>query len=71
MNWKTTISALQKHGLTQPQIAFACDCGLTTICDLGNGKTTDPRHALGQALLGLLEKVTTQALAPVVEVATQ
>lgn len=58
MNWKTTISEIQAHGLTQPQIAAQCGCAQATINDLANEKTREPRHSLGQSLLKLKERLT-------------
>jgi transcriptional regulator with XRE-family HTH domain len=56
MDWKSLIAELHKHGFTQPQIAAICGCGQATISDLANGKTTEPRHSLGEDLRRLLEK---------------
>jgi transcriptional regulator with XRE-family HTH domain len=53
MNWKTIIAELQACGFTQPQIAFACGCAQATISDLATGKSTEPRHSLGQSILAL------------------
>lgn len=53
MNWAETIALLERAGYQQGQIAKACGCGQSTISDLATGKTTEPRYALGQALLGL------------------
>ena len=61
MNWLNLISDIKKHGLTQPQIAAICGCGQATISDLENGKTVDPRHSLGEALVGLLQKLTAES----------
>ena len=60
MDWKLLIAELRAHGLSQPQIAAACDCGQATISDLASGKTDDPRHSLGQALRALhAERINT------------
>lgn len=53
MNWKNLIADLQARGLSQPQIAAACECGQATISDLARGRTEDPRDSLGQALRAL------------------
>lgn len=61
MNWKTIIAELQAYGVTQPQIAVACGCAQATISDLATGKSTEPRHALGQSILAMhQEKTSTQ-----------
>lgn len=57
MDWKSTIAEIQARGMSQPQIAAVCGCGQATISDLASGKTKEPRHSLGQNLLGLLAKV--------------
>lgn len=56
MDWKALIADLANAGWTQPQIAEACKCTQPTISDLANGKTTDPRHALGERLRTLHRK---------------
>lgn len=53
MNWKSLIADLRAKGMSQPQIAAACNCGQATISDLASGKTDDPRYSLGQALQAL------------------
>lgn len=58
MDWKQIIGQLQASGLSQPQIAARCGCGQATISDLASGKTSDPRHSLGQALRELHHEVT-------------
>jgi hypothetical protein len=64
MNWKNIISEIQDVGkLTQPQIAEICKCGQATVNDLANGKTEQPRHSLGVALLALLKQVKKKATA--------
>lgn len=50
MDWKTIIAELQQLGYTQPDIAKKCHCAQPTISDLAQGKTTEPRYSLGQAL---------------------
>ena len=58
MNWKNIIAEIQRHGqLTQPQIAMECGCGQATISDLASGKTEQPRHSLGEALIAILDRV--------------
>lgn len=56
MDWKTLIAELVQLGYTQPEIARECRCGQSTISDLANGKSSEPRHSLGEDLKGLLEK---------------
>jgi predicted transcriptional regulator len=63
MDWKQVINQLQAGGLSQPQIAARCKCGQATISDLASGKTTDPRHSLGQALQQLLREREKQSRA--------
>lgn len=54
MQWKNVISEIQTNAsLTQPQIASKAGCAQTTISDLATGKTAEPRHSLGEALLAL------------------
>lgn len=65
MDWKIIIADIVRHGkLTQPQIADACECGQATISDLALGKTEQPRHSLGVALLALFEKVSAEKAIP-------
>ena len=59
MDWKSLIAEIQAHGLTQPQIAALCGCGQATVSDLANGKTSDPRHTLGESLKALLDRCKT------------
>jgi IS30 family transposase len=56
MRWKSIIADLLKSGLTQPQIADACNCRQTTISALYTGKTIEPRYSLGRALERLRQK---------------
>ena len=53
IDWPHIIRSLVAGGLTQPQIAVACQCGQSTVSDMLNGKTTDARTSLGRRLLGL------------------
>lgn len=67
INWPRAIGGLIATGMTQPQIAQACECGQSTISDMLNGKTTDPRTSLGLRLLSLCERhgiMTTLARPP-------
>ena len=58
MNWKSHIAALQAAGLTQKQIAEACNCAQTTVSDLSTGASKQPGYELGAALIALLDTVT-------------
>lgn len=53
IDWPKIIRALVASGLTQPQIAAACNCGQSTVSDMLNGKSSDPRTSLGLRLLHL------------------
>ena len=53
INWPQLLRALLADGMTQPEIAKACDCGQSTISDMLRGKTNDPRTSLGLRLLAL------------------
>ena len=56
MNWKNTISDLQKAGLTQVQIAQVCGCTQSTVSELLNDESKVPRYPVGVALLELHKK---------------
>ncbi len=51
MQWKDYIAAIAEKGVSQSQIAKQAGCGQATISDLASGKTQEPRHSLGMALL--------------------
>ena len=51
MHWKDYIAAIAEKGVSQSQLAKQAGCGQATISDLGSGKTQEPRHSLGMALL--------------------
>lgn len=53
IDWPRILRALLADGMTQPEIAKACDCGQSTISDMLRGKTNDPRTSLGLRLLTL------------------
>lgn len=56
MDWTVVISELSDtFGMSQPEIAAACNCGQSTVSGLVTGVTKDPRHSTGQKLLALLE----------------
>lgn len=63
--WPEIIRKLVLSGLTQPQIAEACKCGQSTISDMLNGKTTDPRTSLGLRLLAMARSNGIDVPAPV------
>lgn len=51
MQWKDYIAAIAENGVSQSQIAKQAGCGQATISDLASGKTQEPRHSLGVALM--------------------
>lgn len=53
MKWKDYIAAIAETGVSQSQIAKKAGCGQATISDLASGKTQEPRHSLGVALVRL------------------
>lgn len=55
MQWKDYIAAIAEKGVSQSQIAKQAGCGQATISDLASGKTQEPRHSLGMALLRIGE----------------
>lgn len=66
MNWTNIISELIEAGLTQVEIASACETTQSNISDLLNGKRKKPNWELGDALLklhGLQCKSSKQAAA--------
>lgn len=61
MDWKSLIADLQANGYTQPQIAEACKCVQSTVSDLANGLTKQPRFDLGLRLRALHKRVMAKA----------
>lgn len=57
MNWRLIISDIQKHGLTQEQIAKKVGCRQSSISDLKCERVKDPLSSLGVPLLELLQKL--------------
>lgn len=57
MNWRLIISDIQKHGLTQEEIAKKVGCRQSSISDLKCERVKDPLSSLGVPLLKLLEKL--------------
>ena len=53
MQWKDYIAAIAEKGVSQNQLAKQAGCGQATISDLASGKTQEPRHSLGMALLSV------------------
>jgi len=53
MKWPDTIQDLLDSGMTQAQIATACDTGQSHISALLNGKRKHPNWTLGERLLSL------------------
>lgn len=51
MQWKHYIAAIAEKGISQSQLAKQAGCGQATISDLASGKTLEPRHSLGMALI--------------------
>lgn len=77
-DWSAIVKALVASGLTQPQIADACGCGQSTLSDLLNRRTIDPRVSLALKLLRLAQSRGLQLLrldpaqpCPLAEVARQ
>lgn len=56
MDWKKLIRDLQALGVTQVQMAERCNCAQTTISDIVNGRTGNPRWEIGAGLLALLKE---------------
>lgn len=52
-DWSAIVKALVSSGLTQPQIAESCGCGQSTLSDILNRRTLDPRVSLAIKLLRL------------------
>lgn len=55
MNWKNLIEDLVKDGMTQSQIADACDTSQSNIWYLLNSPERSPRWELGQRLVNVHE----------------
>jgi predicted transcriptional regulator len=63
MDWQKFMAELQAFGLTQKQIADACEVGQATISDLARGDTKDPKDSLGQKLRALMRSKREEAKA--------
>jgi plasmid maintenance system antidote protein VapI len=55
VDWQHLLQQLQELGITQVQIAARCGTKQSTISELARGESKEPRFALGQSLLALLE----------------
>lgn len=73
MNWKTILSKIQSHGLSQMQVAERLGKSQAWVSAVSQGKYSDLRWADGQAMLALLEGLCSDgdwpagAVNPVVE----
>jgi transcriptional regulator with XRE-family HTH domain len=66
IHWPGVIRAIVESGVTQPQLAQMVGCGQSTISDLLNAKTTDPRTSIGLALLRISRERSEATGAPAV-----
>lgn len=53
LNWQQMVLDLVDQGMTCEQIAAQCECARTTISDIRNGATGQPRFDIANALLAL------------------
>ena len=53
MDWKIIIKELRATGLTQHEIAEACETGQSHVSSLARGARLEPRWSLGERLLRL------------------
>ena len=53
MDWKSHIATLRKRGWTLTAIADAVGANVSTVSELARGSSTEPRWALGAAILAL------------------
>ena len=53
MDWPNLIDELKATGLTQAEIAGACDCSTGNLSELRNGIVKNPTYPLGKALVDL------------------
>lgn len=61
MDWKIIIQELQAAGLTQHEIAEACETGQSHVSSLARGERLEPRWSLGERLLRLHRERTAPA----------
>lgn len=55
MDWKDILRQLRERGWTQQLLADRVGASQSAISDLSSGKTKDPAHSIGRALVELLE----------------
>jgi hypothetical protein len=55
--WPSIIQDIQRAKYRLIDIAVECGSTESTICDLLYGRTKDPRHALGSALMAMHARV--------------
>lgn len=56
MNWKALIESLMARGITMSAIAESVGAPLSTISEIVQGRTKEPRAGLGLALLALCDR---------------
>lgn len=61
MQWNHYIAAITAKGVSQSQLAKQAGCGQATISDLASGKTLEPRHSLGVALVRIGRRLGVKA----------
>lgn len=59
-DWKAIVSDLFE-AMGRAELAEAVEAGVSTLADLANGKTTEPRHGLGVRLLALHKRYCKKA----------
>jgi transcriptional regulator with XRE-family HTH domain len=57
MNWQTKLQEIRDAGYTVLEIAEECNASRTAISDLATGRNSEPKHALGEALLKMHKRV--------------
>jgi predicted transcriptional regulator len=55
MDWKKHIRKLEKLGFTLTEMHKRTGASISHIADLKTGRTPEPKHALGEQLIKLLE----------------
>lgn len=58
IDFKAVVASLTGAGLTQGYLAAICGCDQSCISDIANGRTKDPRHSIGAALLRMRDRRT-------------
>lgn len=56
MNLQQTVAELLERGLTQVEIAAACNCAQSTISAIYRGENKNPGYSLGRSLEDLKRK---------------